>query len=290
MDEPMDGHEWNYNPRCSVPDHAAWMAGRAGRSAVVRTRYPYTSGWRYGPSTRETLDVFPASKPGAPAVLYLHGGYWRSGCAADNAAVAEPFLQAGAAVFLPDYPLCPAAGLADIVRAVRRALAWACQHTGAFGARGPLVVAGLSAGAHLAAMALADTWEPVGRLPPGTVRHACLVSGIYDLRPVLQVSVNRDIGLTPAQADELSPLRHRLAQGVSWQVWAGTAEPPGWQEQTDLLAAHARAQGAACSNGRVADAHHFSIFEAIAQPNGPIGAALLAQLAPGADLLRSAQP
>ena len=70
--------------------------------------------------------------------------------------MAEPFVDAGAVVVLPNHALAPAVSVRQIVLQMVRALAWVHRHSHEHGGKpGRIVVAGHSAGGHLAAMMLA---------------------------------------------------------------------------------------------------------------------------------------
>lgn len=51
----------------------------------------------YGASPAETLDFFPARKPGAPLLVFIHGGWWRSLDKQDFSFIAPAFVDAGGA-------------------------------------------------------------------------------------------------------------------------------------------------------------------------------------------------
>ncbi len=97
-----------YNDRAAIPDHAAiFDAGSRHRSAA-RAGSPVQADIAYGDGAGETLDVFPAAQAGAPVLVFVHGGYWRSRDKSDFSFIAPSFNAAGAMVVLPNYALCPA--------------------------------------------------------------------------------------------------------------------------------------------------------------------------------------
>src|SRR5262244_2663728 len=78
----------------------------------------------YGSSPRETLDIYAADKAGGPVLVYIHGGYWRSGNKEDNCNFVPTFTKRGATAVLVEYDLCPKVTVTDIVRQTRAAIAW----------------------------------------------------------------------------------------------------------------------------------------------------------------------
>jgi arylformamidase len=71
-------HDRMYNNRALVPDFADHFARWQQASAQARKTLAVQRDLRYGEGPNETLDVFPAARPGAPVVVFIHGGYWRS--------------------------------------------------------------------------------------------------------------------------------------------------------------------------------------------------------------------
>ena len=96
-----------YNNRARVPDYARHLGHWAEASALSRSRSNCRLDLRYGDGALENLDVFPTAAPGAPVLVFLHGGYWRALDKSDFSFVAPVFTQAGAMVVVPNYALCP---------------------------------------------------------------------------------------------------------------------------------------------------------------------------------------
>ena len=136
-----------------VPQFETIKSGYAAASEGARARLRHHSDIRYGMDPAERLDLFfPADmQVPAPIHLFIHGGYWRANRKEDYAFVAEPITAAGAIAAMVEYPLMPAARLAHLVAAVRRAAAWIVKNARDFGGNADaLSASGHSAGAHLA--------------------------------------------------------------------------------------------------------------------------------------------
>ena len=89
-----------------------------------------------------------------------------------------------------------------------------------------MLLVGHSAGAHLVAMNLCTINET-------KYAGALLISGIYDLEPILHTSINNDIKLNATTANNLSPITH-LAQNTSLKLKNNTPVAIVWGEnETD---------------------------------------------------------
>lgn len=195
-----------FMPRLAVPDHEAWLAEDARLGETARNTLTCHLDLAYGDTPLQKLDVFPAARGPAPTLIFFHGGYWRALDKSNYRFIALSLVPAGIATVLVNYDLCPAATLDDIVRQTCRSIAWLHRNGEAHGCDPRrLHLSGNSAGAHLAAMALAHDWTADG-LPADLIKGACCITGIYDVEPVLRIDANADIRLTPEMVGRNSPL------------------------------------------------------------------------------------
>ncbi|HYP70616.1 MAG TPA: alpha/beta hydrolase [Variovorax sp.] len=230
-------HDEQYNNRARIPEHPAILKHWADASAAALRRHPELVELAYGPAPREKLDVFPVRSPGAPVFVYLHGGYWRALDKRDHSFVAPPLVDAGAMVVLPDYSLCPQVTVEHIVLQTVRALAWVYRHAREHGGDPErIVVAGHSAGGHLATMMLACRWAEVHpSLPADLVKAALSISGIYELEPLRHAPfLAADLGLTVASALRSSPAWMPAPSG-RLAVVVGGDESEEFHRQAELI-------------------------------------------------------
>src|SRR4029453_2751677 len=181
----MLDYEIEYNNRRRVPEHveinARWQTASAAYRATARADLDQT----YGPGDRHRYDLFLAGEANAPLVVYIHGGYWQRGDRKDYAFLAQALNAAGIDVALPSYSLCPAVSVMDIVAELRTCLAAIWQKT-----RKHPVVTGHSAGGHLTAAMVATDWSKVAGVPADLVRAGVAISGVFDLPPLIPISIN----------------------------------------------------------------------------------------------------
>lgn len=270
-------HERMYNNRGLVPEYAKHFERWQSESVRVRSQWPMHADVPYGDGVNETLDIFPASRPDAPVVVFIHGGYWRSLDKRDHSFVAEPLLQAGACVVVINYALCPGSPeapvtLPSIALQCAQALAWVWQHIGGYGGDCQRIgLMGHSAGGHLAAMLLCCDWKQLGRkLPARLVSRALSLSGLYELAPLRRAPfLQSDLRLTVADARACSPAVYAKPQGVQLQVLVGASESFEFIRQAQTIGqAWGETVVPVCE--ALPGLNHFSILDQVAEPGSRV--------------------
>ncbi len=269
-----DQLEYQFNPRVTVPEYPDLAKKRAAQSLAVRQRAKSWLNVSYGRSPREILDIYAAEKADGPVLVYIHGGYWRSGSKEDNANFVPAFTRRGATVALVEYDLCPQVTVTEIVRQTRAAIAWVYQNIGRYGGDpAKIYVSGHSAGGHLTAMALANDWEKEG-MPKEFIRGAVAMSGVHDLDMVMHISANEEIRLTPEIAKENSPMLHPPRTGCPLLVAVGAAEPIGWKQMSRDYFESCRRRGLKLDYLEVPGANHYTMSEHLGDPDSPLAQAI----------------
>jgi arylformamidase len=274
----QDELEYQYNPRESVPEYPQLAKKRAEQARRVRRSAKSWLGVPYGSSPREKLDIYPADHPGGPVLVYIHGGYWRSGSKEDNCNFVPVFTERGASVVLVEYDLCPTVTVSDIVRQTRSAIAWVYRNILRYsGNPAKIYVSGHSAGGHLTAMALAHDWPSEG-LPRDLIKGAVATSGVYDLDVVMRISVQEQVKLTPELAKENSPFHHPPLHVSPVIVAVGGAEPKGWQQMSEDFSKLCKERGLDCEYLIIPGANHYTMSEHLADADSPLAQAMLRQM------------
>lgn len=251
-----------YNAAAAIPDFAERTAATVAASARTRERLGGHLRVPYGPTLAETLDIFPAAQPNAPVLVFLHGGYWRRGAAADYSCVADGPHSLGYTTVVVDYALCPTVSLDEIVRQARASVAWVYRNIAGYGGDpSRLVVAGHSAGGQLTAMALLTPWMANYGLPDDLVKAALPISGVFDLAPLRWSYLQPVLQLDEGTVKRNSPLF--LGRPLNAQVlvaWGGD-ESDEFARQSHALADMAQAEGAQVERLALPGAHHLSVLD-----------------------------
>ena len=262
--------ETQFNPRQAVPDVETHAQRMTQLSAEVRKRRPGLLDIRYGTGPLATLDIFPVPTKGAPVHVFLHGGYWRSRDKSDFSFLADGLNPLGICLVVMNYDLCPQVELPAIVDQAAQGLAWIHAHAAQWGADpNRYSASGHSAGAHLLASVLGRHAHDAAR-PDHLPRSALLISGVYELEPVLSISVNREIRLRPEQVHPLSPLRHPPCSQVSVDVAVGGAETQGFVGQSKDYARHCTEHGVNCTFHELMGLNHYTVLQALETPAGAL--------------------
>jgi arylformamidase len=313
--------EREYSPSsCIGGNYQPFIAAYAQRSAAARDPRSGLKGrldLAYGESAAQRLDLFvpdvgvdgdgdAAAGVKPPLLVFIHGGYWQELSKDESSFAAADALRQGLAFAALDYTLAPAASVAEMVRECRRALAWLQAHAVELGFDGSrIVVAGSSAGAHLAAMcALPAGGVPAEKAGEGAVRATVkaavrataksavkatvksavksavravvLVSGIYEVEPLVGTSINAALGLDAPAAREVSPALADLRGFPPAVVCWGAVETGEFKRQGRDFAAALQRAGTPCRAFEVPERNHFDVILDLADPATPLGQATLA--------------
>lgn len=263
-----------YNNRELFPDHPRHFARWQESSARARGTMTCYLDRAYGASPAETLDIFPARKGDGSALVFIHGGYWRSLDKKDFSYLAPVWVDAGVSLVVVNYGLAPAVSVERIVQQMLAASAWLYRHAEEYGMdEDRLFVSGHSAGGHLAAMMLAALWPVYDRsLPKDLYKGALAVSGVYDLRPLVQVAwLNGDLRLDEASALKLSPAFVPPATRAPLCLAVGGLESSEFKRQNALLAQ--RWKSVLARDVPMPGRDHFTVIDGLADPANPLFAA-----------------
>jgi arylformamidase len=263
---PTVDYEAEYNNRARVPEHPAIIEGWARDARSYRAINPPLR-IPYGPSERQFIDFFHAADAGhaAATVVFIHGGYWQNLDPSFFSHMARGPNGRGLNVAVAGYDLCPKVRVADIVEELRAA----CRELARLETK--LVVAGHSAGGHLAACMLATNWPAVDeKLPRDFVCAAYAISGLFDLKPLVPTSVNNALGMDAREAELSSPLLWPPPAGLSLDAVVGGNESGEYLRQSRSIVERWAAAGVRARYEAVPGANHFTVIAPLAEPDSPM--------------------
>jgi acetyl esterase/lipase len=246
-----------YDNNKAVANSPALIAARNEVSAKYRTAHASALDIPYGPRERTKIDLYPARDKSAPCLVFIHGGYWQRNSRDVFAMLVEGMAAHGWSVAIPGYTLTPEATLTEIVQEISLSLDWLASRGPSHGIAGPVIVSGWSAGGHLTAMALTHPLVAAG----------LAISGVYDLEPIRDTSLNIALKLTDKEIAELSPLKLPMVQKPLAIVY-GAAELPALVLDSQYLHDARKAVSAPGELVAIPGANHFTILEELRRSDG----------------------
>lgn len=255
-----------YGPSRHIPSLQAVTDDWATRAAGARDRLELHR-HTYGDHPDEWYWYVPATAAGAPLLTFLHGGYWRRLSADDGLILAEAAHRHGLAFASINYTLCPNGPLSLLIDQSRRAVAHLVDGATDLG-HTAVHLAGHSAGAHLAAMA--SIVEP-------RLAGLVLVSGVFDITPLLHTDVNDDVRMTPDEAVAWSPAGHEPSAPTTHCVvtWGSletsefARQGRGWATAWSAVPGNRPAE-VVVAEGR----NHFDVLDDLLDETHPLGRAV----------------
>lgn len=219
-------------------------------------------GVMYGHGTREVVDLFQPDRVPKGTMVFVHGGYWRQTDGSLWSHFAQGALDAGWAVAMPTYDLCPSVRIADITRQVAAAISVVAHDS-----VGPIRLVGHSAGGQLVARMLAPGVLPEDVL--ARVANCVPISPLSDLRPLINTAMNADFKLDTDSAVADSPI-FMDPPAVPVTVWVGAQERPVFLDQAQWLA-----DAWGCAHVVDPGTHHFDVINGMTQADSPLMRAIM---------------
>lgn len=213
----MTRRSWEVAERLSWPRLLVGLRLRGGGrpDGLLEETLPWGSDPRQRVLMVRPARLEPAHSPAPALVCFMHGGGWRHGSPEDFRAIGRFFARAGYPTALLGYRLVPSARFPAQRDDVLAGIAAALEYGAANGLPGRVLLAGQSAGAHLAALAAFDVES----------REAAGL-GTLDIAGLLAVS-------GPLDFDVMCPHREAcpLVEGLM-------GRPGGWAEADPARFAH----------------------------------------------------
>lgn len=265
-----------YNVEAMVPDRQTAREREANASAQARRELECELDVPYGPTLDETVDVFPAKKPGAAILVFIHGGYWRTLSSKEFSRVARGPVAHDITVVVTNYSLCPKVTIAEITRQSRAVIAWLYHAAHRFnGDPTRIFVCGHSAGGQQVGMLVATDWAGEYGLPSDIIKGGIPSSGLFDLAPFRYSWLQPKLLLTHEVILQQSPQLHIPHAGPPLLVSVGEEESAEFHRQSaDYLAAW-RKKGLRGEMLIQPGKNHFTAIAGLAEADSPLCTAVI---------------
>ena len=211
---------------------------------------------------------------GSPLIVYIHGGYWQECSKHESFFGAEYFTARGIAYAAIDYTLAPDASLAEIVGECRQALHVVVERAESFGVDPKQIyLAGSSAGGHLRAMFCCSVEETDALAQ--RVAGVILLSGVFELEPLVGTSINEAVGMCLEDARQNSPQLLDVKLFPRTIVAWGEHETLEFKRQSLAFACKLEEASRSVTTFESAARNHFDIVHDMADPTTKLGQSIL---------------
>lgn len=259
--------ERQYSPVRSVPDFSAEMQAYIQLSKQQHdSAVNATFGISYGELASNTYDFFaPTADNTGYLYVFIHGGYWRYLSKNESAWMVGGLQQQGCSVAVLDYTLCPENTVGGIVEECQNAIVHMVKNAEKLGFEAnKIILCGSSAGGHLVTMMALTNWADFSISDP--LRGIIAVSGLFDLNPLVVVSVNETLGLNYNDARALSPAHSDRIPNCPVVVAWGEYETAEFKRQSVDYANHLKQKGCNVTTLQVQGKNHFDVILDFGKP------------------------
>ena len=237
----------------------AWPSEAASYRTAVPGDFDCAYAAQVGQADRHLFDLWQPEGPAKGLFVFVHGGYWMTFDKSTWSPYGAGALAAGWAVAIPSYTLTPNIALADIRHEIAAAINAAAARVA-----GPIILSGHSAGGHLVSRMVCDD-SPLPAETQARVRHVLSISGVHDLRPLLQTELNQTLGMSAEEAKMESPALRRPVPGARLTCLVGGDERPEFIRQSALLASAWLGLGASTRLVVRPGQNHFTVIDSLKQ-------------------------
>lgn len=229
--------------------------------------------------SKQSLDVFYQENASAkPVFVFIHGGSWSGGDKSTYGYIARKMVRRGYVAVMVNYRLHPKVTYEAMVDDCVCALSWITEHIGDYGGdAGHMVVAGHSAGGHLAAfIALNDVF--VAHAMENPVDKVVLLDAFgLDMLSYFRTYNNgysRELlpifGHTESAWREASPLYQVDGREVPFLVMTGGRSYEAIRQSSALFAKRLKEYGTVCVFKEIKGRRHFAMVVNMVFPRNRI--------------------
>ena len=132
----------------------------------------------------------------------------------------------------------------------------------------------------ISGVALLTDWEKAFGLPDDVIKSALLVSGMYDLRPVMLSARASYVKLSDAEVLELSAILQPQKLRTPLTMAYGSKETPEFRRQPRAYLEALQAAGKTARLVEVPGVNHFEILKSMGDPGSEVAKISLASMFP----------
>lgn len=227
-------------------------------------------GVAYGQGPRQTLDVYrpPADITENDAIiLFLYGGSWTSGSKELYGFAGQALAARGFTTVIPDYRLYPDVQFPSFVEDVAAAYAWTDRTLARTCGARPIIIAGHSAGGHMAALLALDrkyiAAQPAEVAPPAAVIG---LAGPYTFEPTVWPSTKAAFASVATTPDVPRPITYVRPGAPPFLLVHGLADDLVNLKNTRELAAALTAVGTSVEVQTYENIGHIGLVLSLSRP------------------------
>lgn len=191
---------------------------------------------KYGDHERQSFELFKV-REGQEAkglAIFIHGGFWRAMDREQSRFVARPFLDNGYDCVIAEYRLLPEFRLGDLVDDTAQMLATLVNLRTKYSLSSNILLAGHSAGAHLAVHGLKQA------VAHGFSPDACsllLFSGVFDIYPISKTTLGDELQMPAEDIARWSIYESDTVSGIEPLFLVGDDETDDFKRQS-IIGSH----------------------------------------------------
>lgn len=180
----------------------------------------------------------------------------------------EPLYKNGIKVIALGYTFCPKVTLFQIVDNVKRGVQKALE-TAKYTSSRKIMIGGHSCGAQLAISLFEKYFKENPSLSADRINEVFLISGIYDLIPLVSTTINDPLKLDEESAEALSQfykeIPAKVIPRVGFRIFVGEHEGPAFIEQSKNFHEKLLAGNCRSTFEVLEDLDHFNIVEMLSR-------------------------
>jgi acetyl esterase/lipase len=230
----------------------------------------------YGFAPEQTLYVFKPkqAQPNLPILIFVHGGSWQEGNAADYGFVGRAFAANGFVTFVVGYRKHPQHPYPAFIQDVATSLKWVHNNAAKYGGDAEKIfLVGHSAGAYDIAQAVLDQryLEEAGTTDK-PIKGIATLAGPFDFLP-LDSDITHEVFGKISDLESTQPINYVRKDAPPFLILHGTADTTVYPKNAKSLLKHLTDVGASAKLIQYQDVSHVGILLDIAKPlrgNAPV--------------------